>query len=63
MTNRAAENKKGLATTETTLFILCVHDHICDSDWVRCLLTSCFLPVQSLCEEVNSGTPGPEDPH
>lgn len=23
----------------------------------------CFLLVQSVCEEVNSGTPGPEDPH
>lgn len=35
-----------------------------DTDWVIVLFVDyCFLPVQSLCEEVNSGTPGLEDPH
>lgn len=54
-------------TTETTLLILCILDHICDKDRVIMLtemfVGPCFLPVQSLCEEVNSGTPGSEDPH
>lgn len=54
-------------TSETTLLIICTYDHICDTqigyhiDWDVCWLR--FLPVQSLYEEVISGTPGPKDPH
>lgn len=53
-------------TSETALLILCLHDHICDTEGViltEIFVDSCLLPVQSLCEEVISGTPGPEDPH